>query len=222
MQLDLPRLVIFDLDGTLLDTMGDIHAALCAALVAHGYLPVDRSRMHSLVGDGAAMLVALAVNLPRESPLVAQVLETYLQIYEQTPVVHTIAMPGALLLLDALQALKIAIFVCTNKPRRVAQNVVHRVLGERVTGLVAGGDCAKLKPHPDPLNKCMELAGVSARHTWMVGDGPQDVQAARNAGVISIGYVSNFADPVRMKALQPDVTVTHFDQIRALIQPPHS
>ena len=125
-------------------------------------------------------------------------------------------MPGAFALLDALRARAIPAIVCTNKSRRIASLVVERMLGARVQGLVAGGDAPKLKPDPSPLFAAMALVGAGPHETVMIGDGTQDIRAARAAGVACIGFQGGFGDGERLRETPPDAMVTHFDEVLAL------
>src|SRR4051794_30848587 len=110
-----PRGIVFDLDGTLIDSGGDIVAALNHALLTTGRRELPAATLRRFVGDGARLLCARAVGLPEKSPEVDIVLETYLAYYAEHPVDFTRWMPHARAVLDQLSHFRLAI--CTNKPR---------------------------------------------------------------------------------------------------------
>lgn len=185
-----PSLVIFDLDGTLLDTLGDIANALEKALLRHQFATPGREQVARMVGDGARVLCARATGLPPEE--VDEVLATFLAEYAADPTPATRWMPGAMELLDALAARGISAVVCTNKPGTLARVVVERMFGARIARTLGGGDTERLKPDPDPIRAALD--GVDPRRAWMVGDGAQDVAAARAAGVFAIGLRGGYGD----------------------------
>jgi phosphoglycolate phosphatase len=174
-----------------------------------------------MVGDGARVLVARALAAgdggPANESEVSRVHARFLDEYALDPVPATREMPGAFALLAALRAREIPAIVCTNKARRIASLVVARVLGERVQGLVAGGDTAKLKPDAGPILAALALVGAAANRSVMIGDGTQDVRAARAAGVACIGFHGGYGDGTRLLETPPDASVDHFDQVRVML-----
>jgi phosphoglycolate phosphatase len=185
-----PSLVIFDLDGTLLDTLGDIANALEKALVRHHFATPRREQVARMVGDGARVLVARATgNHPDE---VDDVLATFLEEYAADPTPETKVIDGAFELLDALAARSVPAVVCTNKPGGLARVIVERMFGSRIATTFGGGDTERLKPDPQPVRAA--LGGVDPARAWMVGDGAQDVAAARAASVFAIGLRGGYGD----------------------------
>lgn len=189
-----PRVVLLDLDGTLLDTLGDITLALGRALARHQRPEIPEPIVATMVGDGARTLVARALAAPPASAAVDAVLADFLAAYGDAPTSRTRLMPGALELLDALGARSIPAIVCTNKPGPLARIIVARVLGSLIFATLGGGDTERLKPDPQPIHAALSLASVPARDAWMVGDGAQDIAAARAAGVFAIGVRSGYGD----------------------------
>lgn len=180
-----PAGVIFDLDGTLLDTLDDIVLALQKTLRRHGLEVPDGAAIARMVGDGARVLVGRAISRSAEDPLVSAVCQTFLELYTADPTPRTRLGDGADALLAALATRGIPAAVCTNKPGPLARTIVARMLGSRIVATVGGGDTAHLKPHPEPVLAAM--AALDARAPlWMVGDGEQDMVAAHSAGITSI------------------------------------
>lgn len=205
-----PSLVVLDLDGTLLDTLGDITIALEKTLARHGLAAPRREGVAGMIGDGARVLLSRATGLrPDETD---GLLATFLVEYAADPTPATRIMPGALELLAALAARGIPAVVCTNKPGPLARTVVERVLGERVQRTLGAGDTARLKPDPEPI--LAALGGVDPARAWMVGDGPQDVAAARAAGVAAIGVRGGYGD-----ITSADLIVERLDELIPLLSP---
>jgi phosphoglycolate phosphatase len=201
-----PRGVIFDLDGTLIDSSGDIVRAVNYALERHDKARLPAATILRFVGDGARVLCARAAGLTEKHPEVDAVLETYLEYYLEHPMDHTRWMPHARSVLDDLRHYRLAI--ATNKPRATTDVVLGR-LGVRslFSAVAAGGDYPSMKPSPQPILEIAKQLGLDAGQLVVVGDGPQDVEAGRRAGSRTIGVEGGFLPPERLIAAQPDVLI---------------
>ena len=141
------RGIVFDLDGTLVDSRRDIAEAANHALAKHGLAPLPHAELESFVGDGAPLLMARAARLAVEDERVRALVADFLDYYSEHPVDHTGLMPGAEQALTQLSSLPLA--VCTNKPRRTTLAVLRGLaLSERFAGVVAGDDLPQKKPDP--------------------------------------------------------------------------
>jgi phosphoglycolate phosphatase len=211
-----PRGVIFDLDGTLIDSAGDIAAAVNHALVENGRKALPMATMRRFVGDGARSLCARAVGLPERHPDVDRVLDSYLAFYLAHPTDHTRWMPQARAVLDELRRFRLAI--ATNKPRDTTDVVLAR-LGVRslFSAVSAGGDVPTIKPSPEPLLYVAKQLGLAPNELVMVGDGPQDVEAGRRAGCRTIGVQGGFLAQERLIAAQPDVIIGSLAELPAIL-----
>jgi phosphoglycolate phosphatase len=197
-----PRAVVFDLDGTLVDSRRDIVGGVEVALRRHGVTPPPSDVIAGFVGDGARLLVARSLGFGHDDARVEPVLATYLDYYAAHPVEHTAAMPGAL---AALAALAMPLAVCTNKPRAVTAGVLaHFGWASRFGVVVAGGDVTHNKPHPEPLLRIAEQLGLSAADLVMVGDGVQDVECGRAAGARTVAVLGGFGSEEKLSAARPD------------------
>ena len=204
-----PSLLVFDLDGTLLDTLDDIALNLGRALVAHGRPAPSSEAVRAWVGDGVRMLVTRALG-EADDATVESVIADYRARYTADPTPRTRQMPGAAALMEALPALGIRAAVCTNKPGPLARAIVARTFAADAFDAVVGeGDAPRGKPHPDLVLRA--LGGVAPADAWMIGDGPQDVLAARAANVRAIAVTNGYGDPARAN---PDLLIADLDELR--------
>jgi len=213
-----PRLLVFDLDGTLLDTLGDITVLLGRALVAHGRPPLPAAVVRGFLGDGAHALVAKAVarsdgDSPEEA-LIQRVLARYRAEYEADPTPATRTMPHVEALLAWLPTAGLQAAVCTNKPAAVARAVVARSLPDVFVCVVGQGDAPRIKPAPDLLERVLTLSRTSPGEAWMIGDGPQDVLAARAAGVTSVAVENGYGHRDEVVAARPDLSLADLGELR--------
>jgi phosphoglycolate phosphatase len=206
-----PRAAVFDLDGTLVDSVADIAAAVNHALAAEGRgaLPVDAVRR--FVGDGARLLVARAFAMAPDQ--VERPLARFHEHYLAHPCDRTTLMPGAIAALDALAGARVALV--TNKPRGSTLLVLGALgIAERFAAIYAGGD-GPLKP--DPASIRAVLGEVPAASAWVIGDGAQDVGAGRAAGCVTVGVLGGYGDVERLRASAPDVLLASLEELPALL-----
>ena len=177
------RLVVFDLDGTLIDSRRDLADSVNALLVELGAAPLDLDSVTAMVGEGAAVLVrrALAASgLPADT---AGALERFLAHYEQRLTVHTRPYPGITEALAELQSHGMALAVLTNKPQRPSTEILERLDLARWFFQVIGGDTpAGRKPDPAGLLGIARTAKAAPSETVMVGDSAIDLQTGHRAG----------------------------------------
>jgi phosphoglycolate phosphatase len=211
------RAVVFDLDGTLVDSLDDISAATNFALAAHGHGELATAEIAGYVGDGARLLLARAARLEPTSAELAALLATFLERYTAHAVDHTRLSPGAEQALSALCGLPLAI--CTNKPRPTTEAVLG-LLGVRAlfSSVVAGGDTARNKPDPEPLVRVASELGLSSDELVMVGDLPQDVLCGRAAGARTVAVLGGFASADRLSAAQPDAVIESLRELPAVVR----
>jgi 2-phosphoglycolate phosphatase len=204
--MDSPRGIVFDLDGTLIDSGGDIVMAVNHALDVNHRPRVPAATVLRFVGDGARTLCVRASGLAEKHPDVDRILESYLEYYLEHPTDHTRWMPHARSILDELRHYRLAIV--TNKPRATTDVVLGR-LGVRslFSAVAAGGDFPSIKPSPQPILEIAKQLGVEPSQLVVVGDGPQDIEAGRRAGCRTVGVEGGFLAPERLVAAQPDVLI---------------
>jgi phosphoglycolate phosphatase len=191
-----PEAVVFDLDGTLVDTVGDIHEALNAALTEHGIDRLARDAVLPCIGEGGSALVRAALAKPRRrhgEATVAQIQESYYRAYERGNNAHARLYPQAREILSGLRRGGVRLAVCTNKSERLAAPLLDILgLSSLLDAVVYGDSLPDLKPSPLPLVHLMRKLGATAKRSAMVGDTRIDALAAGQARVpfvwISHGY----------------------------------
>ena len=208
--------IVFDLDGTLIDSTLDIAAAAHHTLVASGRAALSVPELASYVGDGARLLLARATRLEPSAPELDQLLPTFIAYYAAHPTDHTQLLPGAHEALAALAHLPLAL--CTNKPRALMDAVLANLrLPVTFSVLVGAGDLPQNKPDPLPLLHIAEKLGLSPVELVMVGDGPQDILCAKAAGSRSVGVESQMQGRERLLAAKPDVLLESLADLPRLI-----
>jgi 2-phosphoglycolate phosphatase len=210
------RAVVFDLDGTLVDSRADIVASCEHALRAHGLPPVEVATVVGAVGDGARRLLARVSGLGEEAAGFAPLLATYLEYYAARGYQRTVLLPGVSAALTGLEALPLAI--ATHKQRATTWPLLaHLGLQERFAVVVCGDDLPRHKPDPEPLFAIAERLGIEPWTLVMVGDGPQDVLAGRAAGARTVGIPGCFVPRARLEAAAPDAMLEDMAALPALI-----
>jgi phosphoglycolate phosphatase len=215
-----PTAVVFDLDGTLIDSRGDIVAAINHALLATGRSPEPAQSIIRMVGDGARTLCARVARLYEDDPAVDELIELFLGYYQEHPLDFTRFTPGALEALAALSAMEnMVLALCTNKPRRTTEVVLESLgIKDQFATIVAGGDLPEKKPDPAPLLHIAEALAVPPAAMVMVGDGPQDIECARNAGTWAVAIESGFSTPEGLALAGPDVTLKDLVMLPGIVQ----
>jgi len=176
--------VLFDLDGTLVDSLPDIATALNHALVDHGLPKAPPELVRTWIGGGARVLIERAVG----PDLVDPVLERFRAHYAAAPVVDTIVYEGLAPVLDALAAAGLALAVLTNKPHRLAVPICERLLGAWPFVAIAGARPGEpLKPDPAGALALAAQLGVAPARCALVGDAGTDIATARAAGMLAVG-----------------------------------
>jgi phosphoglycolate phosphatase len=209
----LPRALLLDLDGTLVDSRRDIAVSCNAALAAHGIAPLEPARILTMVGDGARALVTRALAAAGSGADVERVLASFREHYEAHPCVHTVVCDGA----RELLACGLPCAVLTNKPREVTLRLLDALALSPLVAAVWAGE-GPLKPAPDGVLALCKQLGVLPAETWVVGDGPQDVGAGRAAGAFTVAVINDesIGDRAAVLAAGPDRVVGSLREVVAL------
>lgn len=183
--------VLFDLDGTLVDTAPDMADALNLLRHEHELEPLDYEEVRPWVSHGANALVQLGFGTAPEQPRHGQLIERFLALYETTLCRGSKLFPGFEYVLSTLERRRIDWGVVTNKPGWLAEPLLNALgLWPRTACLVAGDTVSKKKPDPMPLLHAADLLDHSPEHCLYVGDAERDVLAGRAAGMPTVvaGY----------------------------------
>jgi phosphoglycolate phosphatase len=178
------RLLVFDLDGTLVDSSRDLATATNAALqrVAPQSPPIPHETVRSFVGDGARVLMERSIRHARIARSVDEVLPVFLECYAACLLETTCLYPGVQAALESLSDPTLA--VLTNKPGAFSRTILDSLgVGSRFSRVWGPDDAPERKPDPSGLLALIAELGSDADDTWMIGDSPVDVQTARAAGV---------------------------------------
>lgn len=213
------RLLVFDLDGTLIDSSKDLCNSVNATLEHFGLRTLGDGLIASFIGDGAGMLIRRALLEPGELPesmandeeFHREALEYFLTWYRAHKLDFTRAYAGVMESLAAIAASDAPpqMAVLTNKPVGPARAICDGLGLAQYFSLILGGDSfATKKPDPEGLLHVMASQGATPETTLMIGDSEVDVQTARNAGAWSMGCGFGLA-PERMREAGPDVEVEH-------------
>jgi phosphoglycolate phosphatase len=200
-------LIIFDLDGTLIDSSKDLAISMNATREHFGLPPLDPGLIYSYVGNGAPVLVRRAFGPEASEEMVAEALTFFLKFYRAHALEHTKLYPGVREVVNTLSEAGHKLAVLTNKPVRISFDIVKALGLERQFWRVYGGDSfLTKKPDPAGAKKLMEEADVDQAGSLMVGDSGVDVQTARNAGIRSCGVAWGF-QPAAFEIDRPDVLI---------------
>jgi 2-phosphoglycolate phosphatase len=198
--------VVFDLDGTLIDSSADIASATNFTLEQHGLPRRTLDEIRGFIGDGARSLLARAAALPEQAPELEPLLATFLAHYSRNPIIETHLFEGVRELLARLSALPLCL--CTNKPRLPTLAVLEGLgVHDAFRVILCGDDLPQKKPDPALLRHIAVRLELEVSALVMVGDGPQDIACARAAGARSVGVIGNIVAPERLRAAGPDVVV---------------
>lgn len=194
------RAVIFDLDGTLANTLSDIAEAMNRALTAHDLPALDPDAYRSLVGEGVERLVERSVPIDRPD-LVGPVLEDLKRYYTAHMLDQTTAYPGIPELLDQLTERGLPMAVVSNKPEPATRAMVEQMFDRwRFTAVVGGTDGVPLKPDPTAVLKIARTLGVEPSVCVYLGDTMTDMQTAVAAGMYPVGVLWGFRDRDELSA----------------------
>lgn len=212
----LPAAVVFDLDGTLVDSAPDLQAVLATMLGDQG-LPIPSvGAVRGMVGEGARVLVQRAWRAAGRDPgsdELDRLHRRFVSLYEANPCRFTTVFPGVADALDRLNDAGVRLALCTNKPQRPTELLLDAVGLARKLRVVVGGDHLPVrKPDPAMLHTVLERLGVRPAQAVMVGDSPIDLETARAARVpvvlVSFGYTA-----IPARELAPDAVIDHFDEL---------
>ncbi len=213
-------LIIFDLDGTLIDSAEDLAIATNQTRAHFGMPPLDAKLIHSYVGNGAAMLVRRALGPELSEQRLEEAVAYFVKYYRAHALAHTQLYPGVGVMINALAEKGHTLAILTNKPVRISTDIVAGLgIGAQFRQVYGGDSFAQKKPDPIGITTLMQQTDSVTQQTWMVGDSGVDVQTARNAQVRACGVKWGF-QPESFDQHPPDVLVeTPEELLRVFRQP---
>lgn len=213
------RAVVFDLDGTLVDTAPDLMAATNHVLSLIGRRSISMEEVRSFVGHGAKALIArgaAATGEPLDDKALAHYYTEFVRHYEKNICNGSTVFPGVVAVLDKLRGRDVKLGVCTNKLEGLSNRLLEAIGLRSYFGAVIGPDTIQIaKPDPAPYRETLRQLG--ATRSVMIGDSETDILTARNAGVpvyaVTFGYTQK---PVQ--EFSPDAAISHFDELMPHIE----
>lgn len=212
--------VLFDLDGTLLNTIPDLADAVNAMRMEMSLPPLRQDIVATYVGKGSEVLVRRALtdyladhDEPVEPQRLAQGLELFYQCYHVVNGDKTVVYEGVLNGLKKFRAQGVKMAVVTNKPGEFTQPLLERTgLANFFEHAVSGDTCARKKPDPMPLQHACQLLNAEPQQTLMVGDSRNDVQAARAASMAVVAVPYGYNEGQGVQGLNADAIVSSIDE----------
>ena len=209
--------MLFDLDGTLVDSRRDIAEACNAALAQHGLAPRSFDTIMAMVGDGARVLVMRAFAYESSDPRLDAAVAAYNRVYLASSHAQTVLLPGVRDVLDVCAEAGWRCGIVTNKQRDVTLAVLAALEIAPLFPAIHAGDDGALKPDPGGVRDVAARLGVAVTSAWMIGDGPQDIEAGRAAGCFTVG-VPGIAERERLVASAPDLLCESMVELAAVMR----
>lgn len=208
-------LLIFDLDGTLIDSRLDLAHAVNAARAHMSKGPLPNEQIFSFVGNGAPVLIQRAMGPEAAEEDVRNALEFFLDYYRHHALDHTLLYTGVFESLGRIHRAGLKLAVLTNKPVRTSRRILDGLgVGSLFFQVYGGNSFEHKKPHRIGIDTLRAEAEAAQADTWMIGDSYIDVQTARNAGVSSCGVTWGF-QPESFREFPPDILVDRMEDFAA-------
>jgi phosphoglycolate phosphatase len=211
-----PPVLIFDLDGTLVDSKKDLTASVNHVRLTFGFTHLTEREIAGYIGDGAHMLIRRALGPEVSEADVQSGLQLFLSYYREHMLDQSVLYPGVVDALESLRDFRLA--VLTNKPIRFSRMMLEGLGILQSFAAVYGGKSFERKK-PDPIGIFQILSDTSghAGNTWMIGDSAVDVLTGRNAGVKTCGVSWGYATE-SFKRTPPDAVIDRFEQLEPLVR----
>lgn len=217
------RAILFDLDGTLVDSAPDLWRSLNHVLEKNHYPTLPLERVRHLVGHGARPLLARGfwgegAVVPDEDPDFEAAVSDFLDNYRQHLTDHSRPFPGAYQALTTLHDRGFAMAVVTNKPEGLARRMLEQLQLAPFFAIVVGGDTLEQKkPHPEPLRHALRALGVASAQGIMVGDSETDSNAGRAAGCRVVLLSHGYNRGIALEQLNPDHVLDYLEELPGIL-----
>ncbi len=213
------RILLFDLDGTLIDSVQGIQLALNRLLSSHGFRHVTQQAVRTYIGDGATVLVdrALHAAAPERSWDLAEETRGFLSHYARTAEAGSVLFEGVGETLEDFKQAGHLMALCTNKPQQATLRVLRALGVETLFDVVVGGDLLPVrKPDPEHLRYALRMIATEDHPALMVGDSAADIRAARAAGIPSVLVTYGYAQR-SPASLGADHVIATFPALKAIV-----
>ena len=205
--------LLFDLDGTLIDSNADIAQSVNHVRGQYGLPPLSLTEVTAAIGDGLHKLLERTV--PQAD---ARAADLYRAHHAEHLLDHTVLYSGVRAGLEQLQQARVALAVVSNKPTAFCERVLEGLGVRTFFAAVVGGDSAAgRKPDPGPVRQALDLVGRTSWDALMVGDSPGDIAAGRAANVGTVAALWGFRSAEQLAASQPDTTARSFAEVVAMV-----
>lgn len=211
-----PRALLFDLDGTLVDSLPDIHASADHVRAHFGLPPLGFDAVREMVGDGPRVLLARVLSPTGDAgETTPEQVDAAMEVWTEHHVDQCTRLvrpyPGVASGLAEWRDDGLAIAVVTNKPERFARSILEQLELDGFASVVVGGDTTpRRKPDPTPVRLALDQLDVRPHDAVMIGDGPQDIGAGRAAGCTTVAVTYGFNPQQRLLDHAPDAVWTGF------------
>jgi phosphoglycolate phosphatase len=213
-------LLIFDLDGTLIDSKLDLAHAVNATRRMMGLSPIDNEVVYSYVGNGAPVLIRRAIGEAASEEQLQTALEFFLTYYRAHMLDYTTLYQGVRETLDTLHSRGVKMAVLTNKPVRFSQAILDGLgVSAHFAHVYGGNSFDQKKPHPMGVETLLVETATERNKAMMVGDSAVDVRTARNAKIASCGVTYGF-QPETLITDPPDYLIDRMEELLDLLQQP--
>jgi N-acetyl-D-muramate 6-phosphate phosphatase len=189
--------ILFDLDGTLVDTAPDLGYALNLQLQRHGKAPLTDAAIRPFASHGSRGLIGLGFGITPKDDNFIKMRDEYLAIYDTVFTRSPVLLPGIADLLEVIESKGLKWGIVTNKPRRFTTGLIESMgmdLSQRATCIVCGDDAPQPKPSPATLLMACSQVGVKPENCMYVGDAERDIQASKAAGMKSVVALFGYID----------------------------
>ncbi len=213
------ELYIFDLDGTLVNSLKDLTHSVNEVLAKFELSPRTSDEVASYLGKGASWLLSSAIEDSGgdAQKILPKARKYFLDIYAHNITKRSYLYPDVIDTLEELSRRGATLAICTNKPVKLAQQMLDVFDLTKFFAMILGGDSlSRKKPHPDPLLHILEQLSIDSKRTLMIGDSTFDINAGKGAGCYTCAVSYGYHPIETLKALKPDFVIDHFAQLSQL------
>lgn len=212
--------IVFDLDGTLVDTAPDLVHATNHVLEGLGFKPVAQDDLRPWISYGARRMIVEGLGMSGQEASEAdldRLLDKFLEHYAANIAFESRPFPGAVAVLDRFRAQGTRIGLCTNKREELTLSLLGQLgIADRFTAIAGRDTFPVSKPHPDHLRGVVAKAGGNLARTVMIGDSEVDIATAKAARVPVVAVTFGYTQ-VPVERLSPDAVIDHYDQLEATV-----